>query len=134
MTRVLRDFLGSWTLERDIVQADGGQGRFDGTAVWSETTAGALHAESGTLHLPGQGSFAAARRYVWTADLTVFFDDGRFFHRVPPEGGDAAHWCDPDRYEVHYDFTGWPDWQTVWRVRGPRKDYTMTTRYRRSAG
>ena len=78
-----------------------------------------------------QGRFRAERRYLWGPDLTVCFEDGRFFHQVPPEGGQAAHWCDPDQYEVSYDFRAWPDWQTRWRVVGPRKDYAMVSWYRK---
>lgn len=124
----LEAFLGQWRLERRIVQGDGGTGRFEGLALFTADGAGALYEERGELILPG-GRFAAERRYRWGADLSVWFEDGRFFHAVPPGGGAAAHWCDPDRYDVHYDFSGWPDWQARWQVRGPRKEYTMVSHY-----
>jgi hypothetical protein len=73
----------------------------------------------------------AERRYLWSADLSVWFEDGRFFHNVPPHGGPTAHWCDPDQYDGQYDFADWPAFRVTWRVRGPRKDYRMETLYRR---
>ncbi|EPX84948.1 DUF6314 family protein [Salipiger mucosus] len=129
--RQLYDFLGDWQLSRDIAHADGTSARFEGRASWQPEDTGALYVETGELILP-QGRFAAERRYRWAADLSVFFDDGRFFHAVPPGGGEAAHWCDPDQYDASYDFTRWPEWQARWQVRGPRKDYVMVSRYRRT--
>ena len=131
--RRLDDFLGEWTLDRDIFQADGTRGRFRGTAHWTPEGDGALYEERGLLELPGQGAFTAERRYRWDAALNVFFEDGRFFHTVPSEGGETDHWCDPDDYRVRYDFAAWPDWSCTWTVRGSRKDYWMTSRYRRAA-
>jgi len=44
-------------------------------------------------------------------------------------GGACAHWCDPDQYDGQYDFSRWPEWRCIWQVRGPRKDYRMTSLY-----
>ena len=127
--RQLADFLGEWRLSREIAQADGSVARFEGVARWvSRADGGADYSETGALITP-QGRFAAERRYLWDGDLRVYFDDGRFFHAVPAGGGAAGHWCDPDQYDVTYDFSGWPEWTAVWRVRGPRKDYVMTSRF-----
>jgi hypothetical protein len=124
----LADFIGTWTLSRSLAHGDGTQARFEGQARFTPQGDGALYHEAGDL-IMGQGRFHAERSYRWDADLRVFFDDGRFFHQVPDAGGEAAHWCDPDQYDVVYDFSQWPRWQAVWRVRGPRKDYTSTTDY-----
>lgn len=131
--RRLEDFLGRWTLLRDIRHADGGTARFEGTADWRRAAAGARCTEEGWLILPDGTRLQAGRVYLWDADLSVRFDDGRFFHAVPAGGGAARHWCAPDLYEARYDFTGWPDWSCTWRVRGPRKDYRMLSGYRRAA-
>ena len=129
---VLADFAGNWTVARTIVPDEGAHAQFDGTAVWQPQDADLLYTETGTLRIAGAAPMQAERRYVWTADLHVFFDDGRFFHSVPPSGGATEHWCDPDHYKVVYDFSEWPAFQTRWRVDGPRKAYEMVTRYRRS--
>ncbi|KUF11504.1 DUF6314 family protein [Pseudoponticoccus marisrubri] len=131
--RELADFLGQWALSREIRHDDGSAARFDGLAEWRPEGDGALYVEQGTLEMPGQGRFAAERRYRWAADLAVFFEDGRYFHQVPARGGTDTHWCDPDRYEVSYDFADWPRWQARWRVRGPRKGYVMVSSYRPAA-
>jgi hypothetical protein len=63
----------------------------------------------------------------------VYFADGTFFHRfaLSPQP-EAAHFCAPDQYDVTYNFTDWPHWSSTWRVKGPRKDYTMQSRYIRA--
>ncbi len=134
----LRDFEGRWRLTRQIDDARGPDATFTGTAVFSPDSGGrGLElVEQGQLVLQGQGAFQAERRYLWQQDdacVAVFFADGRDFHRFDPQGGQAqaAHWCDPDTYEVQYDFTGWPVWQVQWRVTGPRKDYMMRSVYTR---
>ena len=71
------------------------------------------------------------RRMLWGPGLSGAFEDGRPFHDVPTEGGAVSHWCAPDRYDGHYDFSRWPEFRVEWRVRGPRKDYQMVTDYRR---
>ena len=128
--RVLQDFLGPWLLSKTIRQADGQTAAFDGTASWTASAEGALYTERGTLNLAGAAPLTAERQYRWTDALDVYFDDGRFFHRVPPLGGRAAHWCDPDQYEVTYDFGTWPVFSAHWVVKGPRKDYSMACFYK----
>ncbi|WP_188790522.1 DUF6314 family protein [Salipiger pallidus] len=124
----MAEFIGEWSLEREISQADGGQARFEGMAEWRASGGGADYLERGELVMP-TGRFAAERRYRWESDLSVWFDDGRFFHQVPEAGGETGHWCDPDQYDVSYDFSLWPLWLVRWQVRGPRKDYVMVSRY-----
>lgn len=129
--RVLADFRGDWRVHREIAQARGPGARFEGIARWGEADGGLSYVETGTMTLAGQPPMAAERRYFWTEDLSVLFDDGRFFHRVPAAGGTAQHWCDPDSYTLVYDFDAWPDFTVDWRVTGPRKDYRAHTAYRR---
>ena len=81
------------------------------------------------MTLEGHSPMQAERRYFWADDLSVFFEDGRFFHRVPAVGGQTDHWCQPDRYHGTYDFTEWPQFNVKWDVNGPRKDYRSATQY-----
>lgn len=124
--RTLSDFTGQWQLEKEITQGDGAQARFQGTATWDGE--GRYH-ETGLLRLETGAEMRAERRYLWRAPLAVYFEDGRFFHDVPPEGGEAYHHCAPDDYRVDYDFSDWPRWSARWRVTGPRKGYEMSCRY-----
>ncbi|QJF51538.1 DUF6314 family protein [Roseobacter ponti] len=129
--RVLADFAGDWRLCKNVVQADGTRGRFEGTASWHPAGTGAEYTEAGRMTLGDAPPFHATRRYRWSQGLEVSFEDGRFFHQVPALGGATTHWCDPDRYDVVYDFSAWPEFNVSWRVKGPRKDYTLQCQYRR---
>ena len=130
----LKDFEGRWRIARRITDALGKDATFAGTAVFSPAGADLILHEAGRLELSGQGGFQAERRYLWRAQgalIEVLFDDGRPFHRFDPAGAvaEAGHWCDPDTYDVRYDFGRWPRWSAEWRVTGPRKDYVMQSVY-----
>jgi len=128
--RCLVDFEGRWAIERTIDHADGTTARFVGEATFRPDGSDGLdYSEDGVLTLPGGQSMRATRTYRWDADLSVFFDDGRPFHKVPAAGGTTVHHCDPDTYRVAYDFGAWPRWQAIWTVTGPKKDYRMTSVY-----
>lgn len=138
MALQLGDFAGVWALSREISQSDGKTARFEGEALFTPGADGLCYDEKGTLQIAGAAPMQAERRYLWRASgerIAVFFADGRPFHSfgLTDTNADttAAHWCDPDDYRVRYDFTGWPVWRADWRVKGPRKDYRMTSLYRR---
>lgn len=130
--RVLADFDGRWRFERHIRHSDAPEATARGTAVWDPCEAGLRYVEQGELFIPGHTAMTTERRYIWRAPLDVYFEDGRFFHTVPAAGGETEHDCPPDTYRVVYRFAAWPAFETVWRVTGPRKDYTMVTRYQRA--
>ncbi len=131
----LQDFEGAWRIARAIHPADGAGARFDGEARFRPDGQGLAYAEIGQLQLAGHPPVRAERCYLWrngpAGVIEVFFPDGRPFHRI--DLGAAApsdrHLCDPDIYDVTYDFRRWPDWSSRWRVRGPRKDYRMISEY-----
>nr|WP_275116135.1 DUF6314 family protein [Aliiroseovarius subalbicans] len=133
----MMDFEGRWRLSRRIEDAKtGGTGLFEGVAVFTREGAGLAYEEAGELRLPDGPGMAATRRYTWRPGdgaIDVMFDDGRDFHRIALDQPvvTAFHDCPPDFYEVSYNFTHWPDWRAIWRVTGPRKDYTMISDYRR---
>ena len=135
----LGDFLGLWRFQREILDPSGD---LSATAIGQaeitlQADGSARYDERGTLSLPGQSPMTATRRYVWRArpgEIDVRFDDDRPFHTIAlgTNSPSAQHWCDPDQYEVAYDFSTWPEWSSHWRVKGPRKDYAMLTRYSRA--
>jgi hypothetical protein len=127
----LKDFAGRWQLTRHIQPQDGAPAVFEGAAFWTPADGGLAYHETGQISLPGQVPMQAERRYFWADDLSIYFDDGRFFHRVPCAGGQTGHWCAPDQYDVTYDFGGWPAFRVTWDVQGPRKAYRSTSEYRR---
>lgn len=131
------DFQGEWRIEREIVEAGGATHRLTGTAQFSPDPEGLLYREDGVLVTDTGASFAASRVYHWRevsgGRVQVLFEDGRDFHTFDLTNScpEDQHWCDPDQYRVSYDFSAWPNWQSVWTVSGPRKDYRMVTRYQR---
>ncbi len=121
--------IGHWSLDRAIHHKDGRIDRLKGTCVFTRSGPRLLQDESGWLETP-EGRFQASRRYVWAASeglLEVSFADMRPFHSIPlgERSPETVHLCPPDRYHVAYDFADWPNWQTIWTVEGPRKDYRM---------
>ena len=129
----LWDFEGDWQVARRIEDALRGQtGRFSGVARFERDKVGLHYLERGVLEM-GDAAMDAERAYFWrsgSGGIEVFFDDGRFFHKIGASG-EAAHWCDPDQYDVTYDFSDWPVWTSRWQVKGPRKDYAMVSDYTR---
>lgn len=134
----LAQFEGVWAIDRHILDhRAGAEGRLTGTATFTPDGEGLTVHETGELRYAGQPPIRAERRYLWrerAGRVEVLFDDGRPFHAFPLDTAtpEARHACDPDAYAVRYDFGAFPDWTARWRVTGPRKDYTMTTRYRRA--
>ena len=129
----LADFEGGWSVTRDIRDRLAGTHlRFRGQARFEQGAGGLRYSEVGELFLPQGGPLRSQRSFIFrekAAGIDVHFDDGRYFHTVPQTGVTARHHCDPDIYDVLYDFVSWPDWTTLWTVRGPRKDYEMFTRF-----
>ncbi len=134
----LADFEGAWRLDRVIEDRKAGlTGRLSGQAVWEPGQGGLVLTESGELRYGDGAPLRAERRYLWRDEsdgIAVYFEDGRPFYWFSATEGDAHHDCPPDDYRVSYDFSGWPDWSARWTVRGPRKDYVMTSRYRPLSG
>ena len=131
-------FLGLWTIERDILDLDSEWiGRFDGQARFAPVNSGLHYREEGQLAFGGLESMTATREYIWRFPggrrIEVMFEDGSPFHAFDMGRGraEATHFCDPDQYDVAYDFSRWPEWRAEWRVEGPRKDYRMVSIYRR---
>ena len=130
------DFVGVWQVARVISDRRSGQaGRFAGQAVLTPRGADGLdYVETGSLRLGDGPAMAATRRYAWAFQaglVQVSFDDGRPFHSFVPgvDGAGTDHLCGADLYCVSYGFADWPVWTAQWQVAGPRKDYTLESRY-----
>lgn len=128
---------GTWRLERRVDR----QARMTGTAVITWREDGHLsYLESGRLRLDDGQEFDSQRQYLFErcpAGFTVLFPEQppRPFHRIilyEANGvlhGGAIHVCGNDRYESRYEFLSEGSFVIRHAVIGPRKDYTMTTRY-----
>lgn len=133
----LKDFAGPWRIDRLIRDTRPGRsGRFRGDAVFEPAGPLLRYHETGEVTLDG-AAITAEQTHIWRQDgnrICVTFSDGRPFHKfeIAVPTPKARHHCPPDLYHVAYDFGGWPEWWTEWRVSGPSKDYTLSTRYRRA--
>ena len=142
MLKGLNQFEGEWQLSRIIKdRRNDVEGRLSGTATFTRSAPLELqYEEEGQLVYGQQPSMIATRRYIWrgfegehASKIAVAFEDGSPFHVIALDRSmpDDDHQCDPDFYHVSYDFTAWPEWEAVWRVVGPSKDYRMISRYKR---
>ncbi|MEM0921840.1 MAG: DUF6314 family protein [Pseudomonadota bacterium] len=130
-------FEGRWQMRRIIENVpEGVIGEFWGEAEFAPDGAGLNCFEAGVLRFKGH-DYHADRRSLWRfpgeGRVEVQYEDGRPFHDFVLEEPEAVHLCGEDRYRVAYDF-GEDRWTSVWDVRGPGKDYVMTTQYRRIGG
>ena len=122
------DFKGVWVLSRQVAHTHGRPARFEGFA---RITRAWTYLEWGNLEIEG-ADYAAGRRYEWApveGGFDVSFEDGRPFHDLRFAAPEARHFCDPDTYDVTYDFSEFPRWRSTWVVTGPRKDYRMESHY-----
>ncbi len=137
-------FLGTWIIERVIHDnLSGTDSLFSGTASITRNFEGSalqgawLYHEEGRMRIPGLPPMTAERRYLWQPQeggFACYFEDARPFHRMSVGAlTQSDHWCDPDQYDVSYEFGNWPAWASVWTVKGPRKDYDMRSEFTRKA-
>lgn len=135
---IIARFQGAWEIKRHILDLDSEWlGRFDGEAVFTVIRDGLHYREEGMLQFGGLTALKAERVYRWTLPgdglVHVVFEDGVDFHSFDPgqRRPQASHYCDPDEYDVTYDFARWPEWRAEWRVEGPKKDYRLVSIYSR---
>lgn len=131
-----QDFVGEWQLARRIEDRQlKAEGELIGRAVLTQAAPDVLdYRESGELRYADGPPLEASRAYRWLfmpGAVAVSFPDGRPFHDFTPAGAEDGtdHLCGSDLYRVRYDFTRWPQWQAVWSVKGPRKNYTSVSDY-----
>ena len=127
---------GAWRLTRridDALQAEAG--RLSGEAEFTYRDGLWHYTETGDLEFAGRPTLRASREYRYIeidGGAEVQFANGAPFHVFYWQTASASHFCDPDTYEVNYDFSGWPNWSSEWTVSGPRKKYVMQSRYSRT--
>lgn len=136
MPRILSidDFVRcDWHVQKRIVEV-GATHHFDGQLNFVPRGNGYMACETGQIRLATGAILQSQQTYLWNRHengVAIKFSDGRAFHIMDlretiPQ---ADHWCEPDMYQVRYDFTNWPNWQCHWHVKGPRKAYEMTVMF-----
>ena len=128
---------GVWNFKRHIIP----YGRVSGIAALTSGREGRLsYREQGWLHLADGQILKATRRYLFEksfAGFTVLYaeDPPRVFHRIALHeenqiwAGEALHICGADHYRSRYEFLTEGSFVVRHVVRGPAKDYSMTTHY-----
>ena len=126
---------GAWQLNRVLDDRRTLQrGRLDGVAVFRPCGTQLIYRERGVLRIGGyRGRAERVYNYAFPAPwrAEVAFDDGAPFHDLDLTGGtwSADHRCGEDFYQGSFQVLAPDAWEVVWRVAGPRKDQTLTTRY-----
>lgn len=135
----LREFLaGSWQVDRSVLdRRQSIQGNLHGQAHFVPAGRCLLYEERGTLTLGAHcGVAEQSYKYAFAGDnarACVSFRDGRTFHDLDLSYGQAvvSHACGRDLYEGRFMALDRRQWQSVWRVAGPRKDQEILTLYSR---
>lgn len=138
---VFAKLVGLWSLTRRIA----GIARMQGEARISLIEGDTLHYfEQGCLSLNDGQRFTASRSYLFRArpqGFAVHFDQPTkgLFQEVSltaNSGGilaaTAMHLCPPDRYASRYNFLPNGSFVIAHRVKGPRKDFCLVSRYRQA--
>lgn len=137
----LRSFLtGRWRIARRISDARLGiAGRLTGYATFTPSSDGLIHEEMGELRFGGyRGS--ATRRYQLmighASACEVRHADGSLFHHLDLASGRAEilHRCGCDIYQGHYRVLHGDRFAVTWQVKGPRKQYRLSTVHVRFGG
>jgi hypothetical protein len=131
-------FRGHWQMVRIIENVpEGVIGEFWGECSFAPDGHGLACTESGVLRFRG-ADYHSGRASLWRfpapGRIEVRYQDGRPFHDFAADHPEATHRCGEDHYRVSYDFSPEADgdtWLSRWQVQGPKKDYVMTTRFRR---
>jgi hypothetical protein len=131
------DLAGRWRIRRVIL----GQGRLEGIGEAVALGDGRFAwREEGDLRLASGTRLRAHRRYAYRIDaaarvIECFYDDGpqagqllhRFAFGQRQRLARHRHECAPDLYLAKLRLAGPDCFQLSYRVRGPRKDYAMST-------
>lgn len=115
-----------------------------GRAIFAPSKAELHYREDTSLPLPNRNPLTSHREYLYKFDddsIRVYFlqngkSRGEFLRlEFDSEGGMisvGAHLCKTDMYEGHFDFTHPHAPVIAYTVKGPCKDYSLTTRYSRA--
>lgn len=139
--RHLRQYLvHPWCFQRQIVHHQTGQvASVHGTVSWQDVSKPdavpmLLGRESGVIQLATYtGRATQTYCYAFTSDAVseVYFHDGRFFYTLDLTTShcEIRHRCGEDTYDGVFDAISTTTYQQIWRVMGPRKDYTSHTTF-----
>ncbi len=140
----LRGYLDhGWSFKRRIIHHHNDQvATIDGSVSWqkmpgSDADRTLLYREQGVIRLANYiGNASQTYRYDFSSEgiADIYFNDGRFFYTLDLTTShcDVQHLCGADTYDGTFDAISDHEHHQIWRVTGPRKDYTSHTIFTRS--
>lgn len=138
-TVLVETFAGVWSVDRAVVDARARlEGHLRGTAQFEPAGDDRLaYVERGVLTFGGVDTPAGRRlllQGVGGPSVEVLFGDGRPFYRFDLLDGrwSGEHACGDDTYTVTGRLLDTDRFEEVWCAVGPRKDYRLTTMFRRT--
>ncbi len=132
-------FEGDWQIER----ISNGDPFFKGNGCFTPMNDDLLHYhEEGQVCYPNGFKTTSFRDYYFQLELgsfSVYFDEAcqNLFHTIRLEKSDgkfigsAQHLCIKDLYDTSYVFNNQKSWEWQHKVKGPKKDYYLFSRYYR---
>jgi hypothetical protein len=131
-----------WCFQRQIVHHHSSQvATIQGTVSWQDVSKPdaaltLLYREFGVIQLAtytGKATQTYAYMFPSNAAAEVYFSDGRFFYTLDltTDHCKIRHVCGEDIYDGVFDALSETTYQQIWRVIGPRKDYTSHTTFSR---
>lgn len=134
-----------WHFKRRIIHHHSNQvANIEGTAAWqampgADAERTLLYHEAGVIQLANYtGKASQTYRFDFPCDAIaeVYFNDGRFFYTLDLTSShcDIHHLCGADTYDGRVDAISETEHHQIWRVTGPRKDYTSHTTFSRCRG
>ncbi|KYR01254.1 hypothetical protein DLAC_02374 [Tieghemostelium lacteum] len=150
MLRAFRSFSGRWNFTREILHKNNNE-RFsvNGIAKFQQLNVGdentLQYQEEGVMkQLSNSQTFNITQRYIYQYDepkdqITVYFDENpkRLFHHLTTttsvgeisncQAVRGYHLCELDHYNATYQFLSDREFQIIYSVQGPKKDYEIKT-------
>ncbi|MCB2113257.1 MAG: DUF6314 family protein [Parvularculaceae bacterium] len=136
-------FAGKWRMTRAIDDRRGGRcGVGEGVTQFTPGSGDESLECRETLIIDYGGRKTAGEqmtswRFCDAAGPRLYFKDGRFFcamrfiRNAASWRASLAHLCGADSYNADVTIINDKSWRLVWRVCGPRKDYSLDTAYLR---
>ncbi|MBS0603935.1 MAG: hypothetical protein JSS60_02740 [Verrucomicrobia bacterium] len=139
-TRIFHSLEGRWTLSRFI----SGHGKMEGTATFKKNSS-----DNTCLHYREEGVFIGDngkannvfREYYYRLSndtISVLFSKKpeKLFHILSfadtsPITATASHLCECDNYDAIYTFATPDEFTLFYSVKGPKKDYSIQTVFKR---
>lgn len=140
---IFQSLIGEWSLQRTIHSFQGNLlGTFTGKALYKESSPLLLHyREEGCLQSRQCESCAFKDYYfLYNQGIEIYFDPKltRLFHSMEFEASNGypyqargIHYCVEDVYTMSYIFTSLKEYRAIVSVKGPRKNYIITSDVRK---